>query len=149
MKKKRNIIIASTTVLIVVVAVTVMALIGSNGAGSSVAAARGYIEASMKYDADKMASLASENQRKELYRSGEIPTVRQLAKMLKKSYEETETPYKDKSITFTVLEKRENGNTGYVKLKVYVDGKENNIIECATVKVNDRWYYNGAPEEEK
>lgn len=147
MKNKKNIIIISVIAAVLVVGIAAMALISRNGAGSSVAAATKYLEASMRYDARGMATIASEEQRQILYNTGEIPTVNQLIKALKKSYDGVPTGYEGKNITFTVVEESTEGDTGYVKLNVYVDGVKKFTRSCATVKVAGRWYYDGQPEE--
>lgn len=147
MKNKKNLIIICVVAVILVAGITTMAVIGRNGAGTSVAAATKYLEASMRYDARGMATVASDKQRQILYNTGEIPTVNQLEKALKISYDGVPTGYEGKKITFTVVDEYEDGNVGYVKLNVYVDGVKKFTRACATVKVDGRWYYNGQPEE--
>lgn len=146
MKTKKTVIIIAVTVAVLICAIGIMALIGRNGAGSSVNAATQYIEASMRYDARGMASVASEEVRQTLYNTGEIPTKQQLIDALNKSYSGVPTGYEGKNITFTVVDSYENGNVGYVKLNVYVDGQKSFTRSCATLKVGGRWYYNGEPE---
>ena len=147
MKNKKNIIIVCVIAAVIAVGIGIMAFVGRNGAGSSVAAATKYLEASMRYDARGMATVASDNQRQILYNTGEIPTVSELEKALKKSYDGVPTGYEGKKITFTVVDEYENGDTGYVKLNVYVNGEKKFTRSCATVKVDGRWYYDGQPEE--
>lgn len=147
MKNKKTIIFIAVTAAVLVIAIGTMALISGNGAGSSVAAAKQYIEASMLYDARGMASVASDEVRQTLYNTGEIPTKQELINALNKSYDGVPTGYEGKKITFTVVDEYVNGDTGYVKLNVYVDGQKAFTRSCATLKAGGRWYYNGETEE--
>lgn len=146
MKNKKLYILVACIAAVLAVSMTVMAVIGKNGAGDSVSAATKYIEASMRYDASGMASVASDKVKQILYNTGEIPTVKQLTDALNKSYYGVPSGYEGSKITFTVAEERINGENGYVKLNVYVDGEKRFTRECATVKVGGRWYYDGEPE---
>lgn len=147
MKSKKTVIFIACIAAVLIVSVAVMALIGKKGAGDSVSAAREYLEASMRYDTKGMANTASDKVRQQLYNTGEIPTVKELVKALNKSYAGVPTGYEGKKITFTVVDEYVSGNTGYVKLNVYVDGEKRFTRECATVKVGGRWYYDGEPED--
>ncbi len=146
MKNKKTIITAACITAVIAVVIGIMAFIGNNGAGDSVSAARNYLEASMRYDSRGMANNASDKVKQQLYNTGEIPTVKELINALNKSYEGVPTGYEGKKITFTVVDEYVNGDTGYVKLNVYVDGEKRFTRECATVKVGGRWYYDGEPE---
>ena len=146
MKSKKTVIITTCIAAVLVISVAVMAFIGKKGAGDSVSAAREYLEASMRYDAKGMAYTASDTVRQQLYNTGEIPTVKELIKALNKSYADVPSGYEGKKITFTVVDRYESGDTGYVKLNVYVDGEKLFTRECATIKVGGRWYYDGEPE---
>lgn len=146
MKNKKTIILVSCISAILVVSVAVMAFIGNNGAGDSVSAAREYLEASMRYDTKRMANTASDKVRQQLYNTGEIPTVRELIKALNKSYAGVPSGYEGRKISFTVVDEYVSGDTGYVKLNVYVDGVKMYTRECATVRIGGRWYYDGEPE---
>lgn len=147
MKSKKNVIIVCITAAVLAAAVGIMAFISQKGAGSSVAAATKYLESSMRYDARGMATVASDGQRQILYNTGEIPTVNELVKALKKSYDGVASGYEGKKITFTIVDEHTTGDTGYVKLNVYVDGEKKFTRECATIKINGRWYYDGEPKE--
>ena len=146
MKNKKTIILIACITAVLLLSFGIMAFIGNNGAGDSVSAARNYLEASMRYDSRGMANNASDKVKQQLYNTGEIPTVRELVKALNKSYDGVPTGYEGKKITFTVVDEYVNGDTGYVKLNVYVDGEKRFTRECATVKVGGRWYYDGEPE---
>ncbi len=148
MKNKKTIILVACISAILVASVAVMAFIGNKGAGDSVSAAKEYLEASMRYDAKGMANTASDKVRQQLYNTGEIPTVKELINALNKSYAGVPTGYEGKKITFTVVDEHVSGDTGYVKLNIYVDGEKRFTRECATIKVGGRWYYNGEPEVE-
>ncbi|MGM9657762.1 MAG: hypothetical protein ACI3W9_02085 [Eubacteriales bacterium] len=143
MKRKKAVIIGICAGAAVIVLFTAMMIIGSSGAGSSVSAAREYIEASMLYDARGMVKVASDAQKTELYRTGELPSDRELIRWLNESYSKVTSSYAGMMITFTVSEAYDDGKNGTVVLNIYADGKKVLTRSCATVKVGLRWYYDG------